>query len=70
MFKVLPVLVAAGCVAAMMTSVPAFALEPPASPPADTPLKAFVTSVEADKSITFRLFAPAAKSVAVVLGQR
>ncbi|SES22454.1 esterase [Rhizobium sp. NFR03] len=70
MFKVLPVLVAAGCAAAMMTSVPAFALEPPASPPADTPLKAFVTSVEADKSITFRLFAPAAKSVAVVLGQR
>ncbi|CZT36854.1 esterase [Rhizobium sp. 9140] len=70
MVKLLPALVAAGCVAAIMVSVPAFALEPPASPPADTPLKAFVTSVEANKSITFRLFAPAAKSVAVVLGQR
>ncbi|NHT77271.1 enterochelin esterase family protein [Rhizobium sp. PP-F2F-G38] len=70
MFKLLPALFAAGCVAAIMISVPAFALEPPASPPADKPLKAFVTSVETDKSITFRLFAPAAKSVAVVLGQR
>ncbi|KQS61374.1 glycoside hydrolase [Rhizobium sp. Leaf371] len=77
MFKLLPGFLAAGCAAAMIISAPALAAEPqapapagPASPPADKPLKAFVTSVEADGSITFRLFAPAAKTVSVVLGQR
>ncbi|WP_210383993.1 MULTISPECIES: esterase [Rhizobium] len=49
-------------------SVPALALDAPASPPADRPLKDFVTSVEKDGSITFRLFAPAAKAVSVALG--
>ena len=59
-----PLFVVAGCV----MSVPALALDAPASPPADRPLKNFVTSVEKDGSITFRLFAPAAKAVSVALG--
>ncbi|GGA94559.1 hypothetical protein GCM10011491_23550 [Brucella endophytica] len=46
------------------------AIDPPATPPADRPLREFVTSVEKDGSITFRLFAPSAKAVSVVLGQR
>ncbi|MBB3611994.1 alpha/beta hydrolase-fold protein [Rhizobium sp. BK602] len=61
-----PLLVVAGCA----MSLPAAALDAPASPPADRPLKDFVTSVEKDGSITFRLFAPAAKAVSVVLGSR
>lgn len=59
-----PLFIVAGCV----MSVPALALDAPASPPADRPLKNFVTSVEKDGSITFRLFAPAAKAVSVALG--
>lgn len=59
-----PLFIVAGCV----MSVPALALDAPASPPADRPLKDFVTSVEKDGSITFRLFAPAAKAVSVALG--
>ncbi|AYG67575.1 esterase family protein [Rhizobium sp. CCGE531] len=61
-----PLLVTAGCI----MSVPALALDAPASPPAAQPLKNFVTSVEKDGSITFRLYAPAAKAVAVALGSR
>ncbi|MFT4184765.1 MAG: alpha/beta hydrolase-fold protein [Rhizobium sp.] len=61
-----PFLVLAGS----LVSLPAAALDAPASPPADRPLKEFVTSVETDGSITFRLFAPAAKAVSVVLGSR
>lgn len=61
-----PFLVLAGS----LVSLPAAALDAPASPPADRPLKEFVTSVEKDGSITFRLFAPAAKAVSVVLGSR
>ncbi|OLP44061.1 esterase [Rhizobium oryziradicis] len=57
-------LLAAGCA----VTIPAFALDRPASPPADRPLNGFVTSVEKDGSITFRLFAPSAKAVSVVLG--
>ena len=38
----------------------------PASPPADRPLKPFITSVGQDRRITFRLFAPTAKAVSVV----
>jgi len=56
----------AGCA----MSLPAAALDLPASPPADRPLKEFVTSVEKDGAITFRLYAPAAKAVSVVLGSR
>ncbi len=59
-------LVAAGCV----MSAPVFALDAPASPPADQPLKNYVTSVEKDGSITFRLYAPSAKAVSVGLGLR
>lgn len=61
-----PLFIVAGCV----MSVPALALDAPASPPADRPLKEFVTSVEKDGSITFRLYAPSAKAVSVVLGSR
>lgn len=61
-----PLFLVAGCV----MSVPALALDAPASPPADRPLKEFVTSVEKDGSITFRLYAPSAKAVSVVLGSR
>lgn len=61
-----PLFVVAGCV----MSIPALALDAPASPPADRPLKEFVTSVEKDGSITFRLYAPSAKAVSVVLGSR
>lgn len=51
-------------------SAPALALDAPASPPGEKPLKNFVTSVETDGSITFRLFAPSAKAVTVGLGAR
>ncbi len=59
-----PIFVMAGCV----MSLPAAALDVPAAPPADRPLKEFVTSVEKDGSITFRLYAPSAKAVTVHLG--
>ena len=61
-----PLFVVAGCV----MSLPAAALDAPATPPANRPTKEFVTSVEKDGSITFRLYAPSAKAVAVVLGSR
>jgi enterochelin esterase-like enzyme len=48
-------------------SLPAAALDPPAMPPANRAMKEFVTSVEKDGSITFRLYAPAAKAVSVVV---
>lgn len=60
----LPSLVLASC----LMTVPALALDPPAQAPADRPLNQFVTAVEKDGSITFRLFAPSAKAVSVVLG--
>ncbi|WP_337269236.1 esterase [Oryzifoliimicrobium ureilyticus] len=58
-------LIAAGLV---LAAFPAIAQEAPASPPADQPLSKYVTSVEKDGSITFRLYAPSAKSVSVTLG--
>ncbi|UHS60820.1 esterase family protein [Agrobacterium vaccinii] len=64
MRMLLPCILLASCI---MTA-PAFAAEPPASPPADRPLNEFVTAVEKNGSITFRLFAPAAKAVSVTLG--
>ncbi|GAK72315.1 hypothetical protein RRU01S_25_00050 [Agrobacterium rubi TR3 = NBRC 13261] len=64
MRMLLPCILLASCI---MTA-PAFAAEPPASPPADRPLNEFVTAVEKDGSITFRLFAPTAKAVSVALG--
>ncbi|MGA1801367.1 esterase [Rhizobium sp. HT1-10] len=63
-------LLPAAVAAAFAVGLPAAAMDPPASPPADRALKDFVTGVEKDGSITFRLYAPAAKSVAVVLGSR
>ncbi|KJF67091.1 esterase [Rhizobium nepotum] len=62
----LPCIVIASCI----VSSPAMALDLPAVPPADRPLNEFVTSVEKDGGISFRLFAPAAKAVSIVLGQR
>lgn len=56
--------------ASFIVSGPAMALDLPAAPPGDRPLNQFVTAVEKDGSITFRLFAPTAKAVSVVLGQR
>lgn len=61
-----PLVVLAGCA----VSLPAAALDRPAMPPLDRAMKEFVTSVEKDGSITFRLYAPAAKAVSVVLGYR
>ncbi|SCX25151.1 Carbohydrate acetyl esterase/feruloyl esterase precursor [Agrobacterium sp. DSM 25558] len=60
----LPCIIVASCI----MSAPVMAIELPASPPADRPLNEFVTSVEKDGSINFRLFAPSAKAVSVVLG--
>lgn len=60
----LPLVVLAG----FTVSLPAAALDRPAAPPLDRAMKEFVTSVEKDGSITFRLYAPAAKAVSVVLG--
>ncbi|MGV1867907.1 MULTISPECIES: esterase [unclassified Rhizobium] len=60
----LPVLSIAGC----LIGIPASAVDLPAAAPSDRPLKEFVTSVEKDGSIIFRLYAPSAKSVSVVLG--
>lgn len=62
----LPAILIASCI----VSGPAMAIDPPASPPANRPLNEYVTAVEKDGSITFRLFAPSAKAVSVVLGSR
>ncbi|MCL9674257.1 alpha/beta hydrolase-fold protein [Citrobacter sp. MNAZ 1397] len=49
-------------------ALPAFAAPFPATPDMSVPVSQYVTQVNADKSITFRLFAPAAKRVSVVTG--
>ncbi|WP_442913066.1 alpha/beta hydrolase-fold protein [Leclercia sp.] len=46
----------------------AFAAGLPAAPDPAHPLSQYVTKVNADKSVTWRYFAPAAKSVSVVVG--
>ncbi|MCU6665495.1 alpha/beta hydrolase [Silvania hatchlandensis] len=46
----------------------AFAADLPAAPDPSRPLSQYVTQVNADKSVTWRYFAPAAKSVSVVVG--
>ncbi|WP_211230522.1 alpha/beta hydrolase-fold protein [Inquilinus limosus] len=53
-----------------LSGAPSMAADPgiPALPPTDQPLRDFVTRVEADRRITFRLFAPEAKSVGLVFG--
>jgi len=46
----------------------AFAADLPAAPDPAHPLSQYVTQVNADKTVTYRYFAPAAKSVSVVVG--
>ena len=47
---------------------PAFAADLPPAPDPAHPLSQYVTQVNADNSVTYRYFAPAAKSVSVVVG--
>ena len=49
-------------------TLPAVAAPLPATPDLSVPVSQYVTQVNADKSITFRLFAPGAKRVSVVTG--
>ncbi|SEK34064.1 enterochelin esterase [Kosakonia sacchari] len=49
-------------------AVPAFAAPFPVTPDLSVPVSQYVTQVNADKSITFRLFAPGAKRVSVITG--
>lgn len=49
-------------------AVPAFAAPLPVTPDLSVPVSQYVTQVNADKSITFRLFAPGAKRVSVITG--
>ncbi|SCC12868.1 esterase [Kosakonia oryziphila] len=49
-------------------AVPAFAALFPVTPDLSVPVSQYVTQVNADKSITFRLFAPGAKRVSVITG--
>ncbi|MEG1211571.1 MAG: alpha/beta hydrolase-fold protein [Leclercia sp.] len=49
-------------------SSPAFAADLPATPDPSRPLSQYVTQVNSDKTVTYRYFAPAAKSVSVVVG--
>lgn len=49
-------------------SLSAFSAPLPATPDPSIPVSHYITQVNPDKSITFRLFAPQAKRVAVVLG--
>lgn len=46
----------------------AFATDLPAAPDPSQPLIKYVTQVNADKTVTYRYFAPAAKNVSVVVG--
>jgi len=46
----------------------AFASDLPAAPNPAHPLSQYVTQVNADNTVTFRYFAPMAKSVSVVVG--
>ncbi|ELY2741963.1 esterase [Cronobacter turicensis] len=49
-------------------SLPVFSAPLPATPDPSVPVSHYITQVNPDKSITFRLFAPNAQRVAVVLG--
>lgn len=55
-------------VAGMILGAPGFATGLPVSPDASIPVKQYVTQVNEDNSVTWRLFAPTAKSVSVVVG--
>ncbi|WP_368301980.1 alpha/beta hydrolase-fold protein [Kluyvera sichuanensis] len=52
----------------MILGAPGFATGLPVSPDASIPVKQYVTQVNEDNSVTWRLFAPTAKSVSVVVG--
>ncbi|WP_442910720.1 alpha/beta hydrolase-fold protein [Kluyvera sp. CHPC 1.2972] len=54
-------------VSALMTNI-SFAADLPASPDPTIPVNQYVTQVNADNSVTWRFFAPTAKSVSVVVG--
>lgn len=61
-------LLAAGIFAAVSLRVSALPADFPAVPTANVPVKQYVTAVNPDNSITFRLFAPAANKVSVFTG--
>lgn len=54
--------------AGVLTTPWCFAADLPASPDASVPVNQYVTRVNADRSVTFRFFAPTAKSVSVAIG--
>ena len=54
--------------ASALTSNICFAADLPASPDSTIPVNQYVTQVNADNSVTWRFFAPTAKSVSVVVG--
>ncbi len=53
---------------ALVGSTPALAAPLPVVPDPSVPVSQYVTQVNSDKSVTFRLFAPGAKRVSVVTG--
>lgn len=53
---------------AVCLSQPAFAAQLPDTPDPALPVQQYVTQVNADNSVTFRFFAPNAKSVSVAIG--
>lgn len=54
--------------ASSVLSLPTFASPFPTEPDSSIPVNSFITHVNTDGSITFRLFAPIAKNVTVVVG--
>ncbi|WP_390885155.1 alpha/beta hydrolase-fold protein [Kluyvera ascorbata] len=54
--------------ASALTSNICFAADLPSSPDSTIPVNQYVTQVNADNSVTWRFFAPTAKSVSVVVG--
>lgn len=50
------------------STLPALAAPLPVTPDQSVPVSHYITQVNADKSVTFRLFAPSAKRVSVVTG--
>jgi enterochelin esterase-like enzyme len=54
--------------AGVLISQSGFAADLPVNPDPSVPVKNYTTQVNADNSITWRLFAPTAKSVSVVIG--
>ena len=65
--KLKAVYLSVAMVSALMTNI-SFAADLPASPDPTIPVNQYVTQVNADNSVTWRFFAPTAKSVSVVVG--